>query len=164
MTFRPIFVLCGSMSPELIRSAELIARVMPAGGDWWIIGSAALALNGIAVEPKDIDVFASAAVIDAARAALDVPAMPSGSDRFRSTPYFQFRPDGGVEIDFMGDLEVWSGGAWGGLHIESRLRVNCGSVNVFTPSLDEQRRILHLFGRPKDLARAALIDSCTGTV
>jgi len=146
------------MSPELIRSAELIARLMPQDGAWWIIGSSALALRGIDVEPKDIDVFASAQVIEAARLALGVSAMPSGSDRFRSSPYFQYRPDGGVEIDFMGGLQVWSKGIWTDLQIESTVLVSCGSVTLFVPSLNEQARILHLFGRPKDLARGALID------
>jgi hypothetical protein len=146
------------MSPDLIRSAELIARIMPAHRDWWIIGSAALALSGIDVEPKDIDVFASAVVIEAARAALGVPAMPSGSDRFRSSPYFQYRPEDGVEIDFMGGLEVHSEGCWVGLQIESKMPVSCGSATLFVPSLKEQARVLRLFGRPKDLARAALVD------
>ena len=145
------------MSPELIRSAELIARVMPADADWWIIGSAALALSGIDVTPRDIDVFAASDVVEAARRALDVAARPSGSDRFRSSPYFQFRPEGGVEIDFMGSLEVRSNDAWIGLRIESRLPVSCGPETLFVPSLDDQAAILRLFGRPGDLARAALI-------
>jgi len=150
------------MSPELIRSAELIARIMPAGGKWWIIGSAALALSGVEVAPKDIDVFASADLIEAARVALGVPAMPSGSDRFRSAPYFQYRPEGGIEIDFMGDLQVRSLGQWIGLHIESVCPVTCGNATLFVPSLKEQAHILRFFGRPKDLVRAALIEPSAG--
>ena len=145
------------MSPDLIRSAQCIARVMPANGDWWIIGSAALALSGIAVEPKDIDVFAASDVIELARRVLGATAIPSGSDRFRSSPYFQFRPENGVEIDFMGGLEICVGGAWASLQIESRSAVTVGSVNLFVPTLEEQARILKLFARPKDLARVALI-------
>ena len=145
------------MSPALIRSAECIARVMPANADWWIIGSAALALSGIDVEPRDIDVFAASDVIEAARMVLGVPAVPSGSDRFRSSPYFQFCPDGGVDIDFMGGLQVKSAGDWIDLRIESKVAVTCGKTSLFVPSLDDQLSILTLFGRPKDQARAALI-------
>ncbi len=146
------------MSPELIRSAELIARIMPADRDWWVIGSAALALSGIDVEPLDIDIFAASEVIEAVRVVLGVRAMPSGSDRFRSSPYFQYRPDGGLEIDFMGSLQIGFDGRFSDLQIESKVLVYCGSVTLFVPSLDEQARILRLFGRPKDLARATLVE------
>ncbi len=145
------------MSPDLIRSAELITRAMPADARWWIIGSAALALSGVDVAPGDVDVFAASDIIEAARLALGVEALPSGSDRFRSSPYFQVRPVGGLEIDFMGGLEVHAGGAWHPLQIETRVPVSVGNAVLHLPSLDEQARILRLFGRPKDLARAALI-------
>ena len=145
------------MPPELVRSAEIIARVMPADADWWIIGSAALALSGVEVKPRDIDVFAASDVIEAARQALGVAAMPSGNSRFRSDPYFQFCPDGGLEIDFMGALQVKTEEGWVDLRIESIVQIACGSVTLFVPSIAEQGRILRLFGRPKDLARAALI-------
>ena len=145
------------MSPELVRSAERIARIMPADADWWIIGSAALALSGIPVEPKDIDVFAASDVIDHARLALGAAATPSASDRFRSNPYFQFHPEGGLPIDFMGGLQVLAHGAWTPLHIASRFSVTIRDVTVFVPNLEEQARILRLFGRPRDLARLALI-------
>lgn len=130
---------------------------MPADADWWIIGSAALALSGIDVAPKDIDVFAASDVIEAARLNLAAAATPSRSDLFRSQPYFQFHPEGGLEIDFMGGLEIRVAGAWTGLRIESRMRVSAGSVSLFVPSLEEQAVILRLFGRPRDLVRAALI-------
>ena len=146
-----------AMSRELIRSAECIARVMPADGDWWIIGSAALALSGIHVEPRDVDVFAAPDVIEHARWKLGVPAKPSMSDLFRSHPYFQFITEDGLQIDFMGGLEVRSPAEWTALQIESRIEVTVGNVKLFVPSLQEQARIFHLFGRPKDLTRAALI-------
>lgn len=148
-----------AFSPELILSVELIARIMPPGADWWVIGSTALALSGIDVAPRDVDVFAASDVIEAARAVLDVPAVPSGSDRFRSSPYFQFCPEGGVDIDFMGGLQVCSNGKWIGLQIETVSPLRCGNSTIFLPTLDEQVRILNLFGRPKDLARAALIEA-----
>ncbi len=135
---------------------------MPAGSDWWIIGSAALALSGIDVVPADIDVFAAGDVVETARAALNVQAMPSGSDRFRSSPYFQFRPEGGLEIDFMGDLEVRVTGTWIRLYIESKREVRAGNSKLFIPSLKEQAEILRLFGRPKDQARAKLIEAHLG--
>ncbi len=147
------------MSPEFTRSAECLTRVMPAGSDWWLIGSAALALSGIDVTPRDIDVFAASDVIEAARRTLGVAASPSRSALFRSAPYFQAKPEGGIEIDFMGGLEVHAAGKWTSLHIESRISITYGNATFFVPSLEEQAAILRLFGRPKDLARAALISA-----
>lgn len=143
------------MSPELIRSLDLIKALMPPDQPWWIIGSTALHLSGLDISPKDIDVVASAEVIEAARIALNAPSPPPRHDpKFRSNPYFQHTPDGGLEIDFMGDLEVLSAGLWHGLQIESQLMV----AGVRIPSLGEQRRILSLFGRDKDLARIKAMD------
>ncbi|ESQ78239.1 hypothetical protein [Asticcacaulis sp. YBE204] len=139
------------MTPELRLSLDLIRSIMPQDQPWWIIGSTALCLSGVDIVPKDVDVFASSAVIEAARIKLNAETMPPRPDgRFRSNPYFQHTPEGGVEIDFMGDLEVFSGGEWGKLQIESEDWVDALPV----PSLEEQVRILHLFGRDKDIVRA----------
>lgn len=142
------------MADPLQISLDLIAAVMPADAPWWIIGSTALKLSGIDVEPRDVDVFAASEVIETARVKLGAAAMaPRPDAQFRSNPYFQFRPQGGLEIDFMGNLEVISRDAWTPLVIDSRVAVD----RMFVPSLDEQARIFRLFGRPKDLARIALI-------
>ncbi len=144
------------MADPLQISLDFVATVMPADAPWWIIGSTALKLSGVEVEPRDVDVFAASGVIEAVRLKLGAAAMaPRPDAQFRSMPYFQFQPEGGLEIDFMGNLEVFSRGSWTALAIESRIIAG----NIFIPSLDEQRRILHLFGRPKDLARIELIDS-----
>lgn len=144
------------MADPLQISLDVIAAVMPVDPPWWIIGSTALVLSGVDLEPRDVDVFASFAIIEAARLKLGAAAMaPRPDAQFRSSPYFQVRPEGGLEIDFMGDLQVFSEGAWAPLVIESRQAAG----PVFIPSLDEQARVLRLFGRPKDLARLSLFQN-----
>lgn len=94
-------------------SLDLIRALMPAASQWWIIGSTALYLCGKAAQPRDVDVLGPSDVIEAARVKLGVPAgAPRPDAHFRSTPYFQYRPEGGLEIDFMGDLTVRSGDEW----------------------------------------------------
>lgn len=142
------------MPPDLRRSLDLIRRLMPPEQPWWLIGSAALFLSGLPVTVRDVDVYGPSAVIEAARIALGVPVSPPRADnRFRSRPYFQYRPPGGLEIDFMGGLQVFSAGDWRELRIESDMWIE----GVRVPTLSEQAALLRLFGRPKDRARLALI-------
>jgi hypothetical protein len=149
------------MTQALTRTLDFLSEVMPREPSWRVIGSAALWLSGVPVlpHPEDVDVVASSEVIDAVRQALSVPlpAAPKPDDRFRSHPFFQYRPDGGVVIDFMGDLEVFSG-EWIRLHFESCVGVG----GIWLPGLNEQIAILHIFGRPKDLARIAMVQDFMG--
>ncbi|MFT3997644.1 MAG: hypothetical protein QM667_09570 [Asticcacaulis sp.] len=143
------------MFSELRVSLDLIQAVMPEGAPWWIIGSTALYLSGVDLRPRDVDVFGPSDVIEAARLRLGADAMPPRPDAsFRSSPYFQYWPEGGLEIDFMGDLQVMSGGEWCELRIASEMWA--GGLRL--PTLEEQAAILRLFGRPKDMARLALIE------
>ncbi|UDF02465.1 hypothetical protein [Asticcacaulis sp. AND118] len=142
------------MSPELRRSLDLIRATLPPDEPWWIIGSAALYLSGIPVDARDVDVYGSSDVIEAAGQALGMPVSPPRTDaKFRSSPYFQYRPEGGLEIDFMGGLEVFSDGDWHELQIESNIWIEA----VRVPTLREQAATLRLFGRSKDIERLTLI-------
>lgn len=142
------------MPPDLRRSLDLIRRLMPPEQPWWLIGSAALFLSGVRVTVRDVDVYGPSEVIEVALIALGVPVSPPRADaRFRSSPYFQYRPDDGLEIDFMGGLQVFSAGEWHELRIESDAWIE----GVRVPTLSEQAAILRLFGRPKDRARLALM-------
>ncbi|BBF82271.1 hypothetical protein [Asticcacaulis excentricus] len=142
------------MPPALRRSLDLIRRLMPPEQPWWLIGSAALFLSGVRVTVRDVDVYGPSEVIEAARIALGVPvSAPRADDRFRSRPYFQYRPPGGLEIDFMGGLQVFSAGDWCELQIESDAWIE----GVRVPSIPDQLAILQLFARKKDLERAAVL-------
>ncbi|WKL56457.1 hypothetical protein Q1W73_12245 [Asticcacaulis sp. ZE23SCel15] len=140
------------MTQALLRTFDFLSEVMPREPSWRVIGSAALWLSGVPIVPlpADVDVVASFEVIEGVRKALKVslPVASRPDERFRSHRFFQYKPDGGVVIDFMGDLEVFSG-EWECLRFES-----CVSTGgVFVPDLHEQMAILRRFGRPKDLQR-----------
>ncbi|GGZ40585.1 hypothetical protein [Asticcacaulis endophyticus] len=140
------------MTQALLRTFDFLSEVMPREPAWRVIGSAALWLSGVPVVPlpADVDVVAPFEVIEGVRKALQVslPVASRPDERFRSHPFFQYKPDGGVVIDFMGDLEVFSG-EWSCLHFES-----CVSIGeIFVPDLHEQVTIMRRFGRPKDLQR-----------
>ncbi len=146
------------LAEGLLRLAELMkGEAEP----WWIIGSAALVLCGIEdIVPDDIDVVADQDTLRRLLAKAGVAEKPTAAHtQFRSSPYGRIEVDGGTDIEVQGDLELWENEAWTPLTFASRIEVAAGSATVFVPSLDEQAAILRRFGRPKDLAKAGMIDA-----
>jgi hypothetical protein len=142
--------------------AESLARLGEAlevlQDDWWLIGSAAMALHGARpITVADVDLLASPA--DAMRLATFwgiAPPSPAPDPLFRSEVYFQW-PEPPVPVDVMGGFQVKAAEGWRRLQPRTRAAVRCGGHVFYTPSLAEQIEILELFGRPKDRKRAALL-------
>ncbi len=123
---------------------ELDALAAP----WMLIGSGALILLG-APQPDaaDLDVVTSAQGAGRLRSAWAAwleagePKAPDGP--FRSQDFARYAsPWGPVEV-------------MGGLRVRGRPLDVSGPI----PSATEQLRILRLFGRPKDLAKAAMLEA-----
>ena len=126
---------------------------------WVVIGSAACALAGAAVEVADLDVLTSTA--DAERlialwpSRLDTTYVPAGADRFRSRfARFMFPA---MPLEVMGDLQLHTADGWQPVPVNDTIHVTVADVAVAIPSRAEQIRILKSFGRQKDLARAELL-------
>ncbi len=128
---------------------------------WWIIGSAAMRLAGVdGPEPNDVDLLCSArdadALAEAWAAHRDDGYRPADDGRFRSRfARFAHLP---MAVEVMGDLEVRVAGDWQPVQVASEWRVEVNGQAIPVPTLLEQRRILALFGRGKDLAKAMRID------
>lgn len=153
-----------TMAPAL---AETVLGLWPTTeacfrGRWWIIGSAAMALQGVeGVEPHDVDVLCDADDADALIAAwsphMHIDYRPPGAERFRSHfARFDHLP---LPLEVMGGLQVKGTAGWQPLMIAETEWVGVGAARVPVPSLREQQRILRLFGREKDLAKAERISS-----
>lgn len=147
------------LDPALLRSVAMLAKAMADERDeWWIIGSAAMALCGVQVRAKDVDVTGAADVITGAIERLGgEPVVGEPSELFRSSPFATIMPAGGVDIELMGDLHVSRRGMWRRLTPRTRLPVVVKGHTVFVPTLVEQIEILNLFGRDKDRERAGMI-------
>ena len=131
---------------------------MPAESEWWIIGSAAVALLEIDVAVADVDIVASPDIIADVLARIGLAPLPPKADsRFRSAPFARLDRPGVLPVEFMGGLEVNGPDGWRPLTITTRQAVRAGGATVFIPSPAEQIEIFHRFGRPKDLERAALL-------
>ncbi len=127
---------------------------------WWIIGSAAMALGGVPdIAPQDIDVLCSCDDATALRTAWAnhiAPAYrPPDEACFRSAfARFTHLP---MPLEVMGGLEVMTPDGWRPLRIQDDAVLDLEGHAVRVPTLTEQQRIFSLFGRPKDLAKAARI-------
>jgi hypothetical protein len=151
-----------AISPRLLATLTIalpvIAQVFR--DPWWIIGSAAMRLGGIAsVEPADVDLLCSAGDADRLiatwREQVDAAYKPHDDGRFRSRfARFSHLP---MPLEVMGDLQVHIGANWRPVRVEVSQQVWCDGYAVPIPIWKEQIRILHLFGRDKDLAKADLI-------
>ena len=147
------------MRPDLQSATEFLGGVMPGhASDWWIIGSAAMAIAGLDVTPEDVDVMASEQTIMTVLETLGVkPLPPSADPLFRSSVFARCDAPGGLRIEFMGGFHVKAGGQWRPVTVRTRYEVRGEAGAVFIPDLPEQIDILELFGRPKDLRRAKMI-------
>ena len=139
--------------PVLRRAArELLAAQDP----WWVIGSAAVALHG--GHPgaiADIDVMTSRRDLDALYERLPLTNTPDTcKDFFRSERFGRWsEPE--LDVEFMAALEVKVGDVWHRVEPQSRQAVQIGKGHVFIPEREELVAMLQLFGRDKDLRRAA---------
>ncbi|MFI4959620.1 MAG: hypothetical protein ACHP7C_10750 [Lysobacterales bacterium] len=148
----------------LVTLRQALALVVPeldgcCRDPWVVIGSAAARLAGVGVTIGDLDLLTSRrdadALIDCWQDCLQATEVQEGSDRFRSNfARFTFP---GLLVEVMGGLEVFSDGAWKVVAIAETVEVDVDGLNVFIPSTAEQVRVLEIFGRPKDLQRAALL-------
>lgn len=140
----------------LARITEALAE---ASEPWWIIGSAAVVLHGAETEVADIDLLLS---VRDALALLEQPGCrrlrPEPSPLFRSALFARW--DGaGLPIELMAGLEVSRDGAWVPVQPRTRVAVRAAGTALHVPDRAELGAILGLFGRPKDLARKALLEA-----
>jgi hypothetical protein len=149
----------GRVTPELAAGLTAVAAAMAdTPDDWWIIGSAAVALHGgTPLTVADIDVLTSrATALRLADLWSATPDPPGDSALFRSAVHFEHRL-GGATVDVMAELEVGGPGGWTLLQPRSRIAIAVGGVTLYAPDRAELIEILGRFGRPKDLERAALL-------
>lgn len=138
------------MTPaELRHLFEIVAPDLDAfAAPWSLIGSGALVLLGVPLaEAADLDVVTGvdgAGRLRAAWAGWLAPGEPKAPDGpFRSDDFARYvTPWGPVEV-------------MGGLRIRGRLLEPSRPI----PAAEEQLRILRLFGRPKDLQKAAQLEA-----
>jgi hypothetical protein len=145
-------------SPLLHTLKHLLAHAPEGRNDWWLIGSGALAVMGLKVEARDVDLLTTYEGGLVWLEAFRVQATPkSGDGLFRSKIFKSLEIEGGLDLEIMGGLEVNGPEGWQGLIPQTRRAIATPAGTVYVPEPDEMLDILMLFGRPKDMDRATLL-------
>lgn len=155
--------MTGALSEDLDRTLEIVASAANGLRDpWWIFGGAAMALAGLdELHVPDVDIMASPRDARALIEALQGRVVEDpGEGLFRSRVFGQILTTP-VPLDVMADMDVRAGGDWTPVVFHSRVPVDIGSSVIFIPSVAEQIATCRLFGRPKDLERAARLEALT---
>jgi hypothetical protein len=143
----------GGLEDTLAEIARISARLQD---DWWIIGSAAIALAGVAIEVPDVDLLLSER--DARMLLVDwavAKESTDGVDRFRSVYGEHTRTP--IPIEIMGRLEVCIEDQWVPVTPTTRERIDLAGGTVYMPDTADQLALLLMFRRPKDLVRAEML-------
>jgi hypothetical protein len=148
---------CPHFTPGLEPTLAQISRIAPRlQDDWWIIGSAAIALAGVAVEVPDVDLLLSERD---ARMLLTDWASPKvateGQERFRSV--YGAHTGTPIPIEIMGRLEVNVEAQWVPVAPTTRERIELPHGAVYIPDASDQLALLLMFRRPQDLVRAKML-------
>ena len=142
---------------------RLSADLAALDDDWWLIGSAALVLNGVALATVgDVDLLTTPAAARrlAERWGCEVRA-PGSTGLFRSEVYFQ-RTETPLPVDVMAGFQVKSSGNWRPVWPRTRVAMHSQGGTYYTPSRAELLDLLVRFDRPKDRERAALLRALPG--
>lgn len=138
--------------------SEILPALRFAQHDWWILGSAAIALHGADPgEIRDIDVLLDRRDYEAVLGRLGVRPSPGNADALFRSALFNRWQGAGLAVEFFADFQVRDGAGWRTVQPATRVAVQRAGLACYVPELDELVAILRGFGREKDLARVAAI-------
>jgi hypothetical protein len=129
--------------------------------NFYIIGSAALSLTGTKLdEMNDIDILTStrdAVFLGKEWGNRFIEGNTMKDDELFLSKFARYKFSV-LDIEIMGELKVNKNGIWERLKITECESIATGGFEIKIPTLEEQKRILQLFGRVKDMQRIKLID------
>ena len=135
----------------LVRLAGALEAVQD---DWWLIGGAAVALQGLAIEIADVDVLLSARDAREVIDALNIRANEGVAiDRVRSDIWARWT-EPPLGVDLMAGLQIRTDDHGTRVEPATREAVAVEGRPIYVPARVELVAICRLFGRPKDLERA----------
>jgi predicted nucleotidyltransferase len=148
------------MREAITEALRVISRVLKDRDiEWVLVGSTSLALQGVNVDPKDIDILTDK------RGAYEIaillkeyeiqPVTFSRSELFAS--HFGKFNIQGVPVEIMGDLEILTDGSWVNVtadRLQSKHKCKIGDVEVPVSSLEKQLEFYKKSSRKKDAGTA----------
>jgi len=153
----------GDLPPPLARTLDRVsAAVSELEAPWWIFGSAAMRLAGARdIEAEDVDLLLAPAEAERLADRLGAVRVFGAGERFRSA-YFAKATTPDLRIEIMSGLEVRTATGWRLVSPQTRQFIPWRPCDLAIPSRRELVEICQLFGRPKDLERAARLEALSG--
>lgn len=138
---------------------EVADKLQDIKSEWCIIGASAMILSGIEItETSDIDILTTNEGADELKQSLrkymEIVSKTKEDDLFRSN-FARFKLPL-MDIEVMGGLQVRKNGRWQHVHIDDFSVISIENMVIKIPTLNEQKRLLSLFGREKDLKRISM--------
>ncbi len=142
------------LRPALAARLAALAREWEACREpWWLIGSAAMATHGAAVEVRDIDVLMAPADAAATLSRRGLPAAPGTPSPLFASDIFCSLDEPPYRIELFAGFRLGTAGGWRRLVPDTREARELGGATLFVPSVDELIAWGRLFNRDKDRAR-----------
>jgi hypothetical protein len=124
---------------------------------WWLIGSAAMAVHGAAVEVRDVDLLLGLEDAESFLAGRGIAAEPGVPDDLFASTVFARWPEPPFMVELFAGFRVRDRAAWRALVPATRETHRIGGAHLFVPSVEELIAWGRLFGRSKDRAREPLL-------
>ncbi|MBB4037511.1 hypothetical protein GGR21_003428 [Dysgonomonas hofstadii] len=130
--------------------------------DFFVIGASAIILSGIEIgNTNDIDILTSTR--DSAK------LKKIWNDKIENNPLMKeselFKSDfsrysfSEMDIEIEGDLLVYKENHWLEVNVHKYVSIEINNLFIKIPTIEEQMRILRLFGREKDMKRLKLMQN-----
>lgn len=128
--------------------------------EFYIIGASAMILSDIEIgETSDIDILTTEANSTKLQHLLnkyiEVTPKTKDDDLFRSN-FARFNLPL-IDIEVMGNLQIRKNNIWQSVYVHEYNEIFINSLPIRIPTINEQKRILSLFGREKDLKRILIL-------
>jgi predicted nucleotidyltransferase len=128
---------------------------------WAIVGSTTLALQGIEIKPKDIDILTTkegAYKISSILKEYEIKPVKFRRSKIFSSHFGRFLIDG-IKVEVMGGLKGKIGGKWVSLtgRLKRLEKVKVGNIRIPVPRLKDQLEVYSKINRKKNLERVRKI-------
>ena len=146
--------------PHLFATLKALATVMErnACDNWWVIGSAAVALHGgDPGQMGDVDVIVSLQDFSELESHIPLADTREGAGAAFRSDCFGCWSEPAIRVEFMAGFKLRVGDDWQPVQPRTREAITLDEHKIFVPERGELIAILHSFGRAKDLRRAATL-------
>lgn len=140
---------------------SITAELQGINSEFYVIGASAMILSGIEIgETSDIDILTTemhaSKLQHLLKAYMEVAPETKEDDLFCSN-FARFNLPL-IDLEVMGNLQIKKNNMWHPVCVQEYQEIFIGDLIVRIPTIEEQKRILSLFGREKDLKRLLLLN------